>query len=130
MRIGMSTYLLKLYSLTALDISRRKCDLSATWLVIIVIYERASYPAIGAIRLFARCCKNKNKCFLSCQSLALPAVCRKMIRDYGGKRIKAPSLDTNNTEQISLKVGALPHSTLPARNTSEGRSVPSLLQRQ
>ena len=35
-----------------------------------------------------------------------------MIRDYGGKRIKAPSLDMNNTEQISLKVGALPHSTL------------------
>ena len=32
---------------------------------------------------------------------------------YGEKRIKAPSLDMNNTEQISLKVGALPHSTLP-----------------
>ena len=60
----MSTYLLKLYSLIALDISHRKCDLSATWLVIIVIYERAFYPAIGAKRLFARCCKNKNlKCF-------------------------------------------------------------------
>ena len=42
----------------------------------------------------------------------LPAVCRKMIRDYGEKRIKAPSLYMNNTEQISLKVGALPHSTL------------------
>ena len=27
MRIGMITYLLKLYSLTALDISRRKCDI-------------------------------------------------------------------------------------------------------
>ena len=43
----------------------------------------------------------------------LPAVWRQMIRDYGEKRIKAPSLDVNNTEQISLKVGALPHSTLP-----------------
>ena len=36
-----------------------------------------------------------------------------MIRDYGEKRIKEPSLDMNNAEQISLKVGALPHSTLP-----------------
>ena len=35
-----------------------------------------------------------------------------MIRDYGEKRIKAPSLDMKNTEQISHKVGALPHSTL------------------
>ena len=42
----------------------------------------------------------------------MPAVCRKMIRDYGEKRIKAPSLNMNNTEQISLKEGALPHSTL------------------
>ena len=41
----------------------------------------------------------------------LPAVCRQMIRDYVGKRIKAPSLYMNNTEQIFLKVGALPHST-------------------
>ena len=54
----MSTFLFKLYSLTALDISRRKYDLSATRLVIIVIYERSSYPAIGAKRLFAMYCKN------------------------------------------------------------------------
>ena len=33
----------------------------------------------------------------------LPAVCRKMIGDYGEKRLKTPSLDMNNTHQISLK---------------------------
>ena len=36
-----------------------------------------------------------------------------MIIAYGEKRIKAPSLDMNNTELTSLKVCALPHSTLP-----------------
>ena len=35
-----------------------------------------------------------------------------MIRDFGEKLTKAQSLDMNNTEKISLKVGALPHSTL------------------
>ena len=41
------------------------------------------------------------------------------------KRIKAPSLDMNNTEQISLEVGALPHSTLIFQNDPTDFVIPT-----
>ena len=99
-----------------LDISRWKCDPSATWLVIIVIYIWESVlPRYRSKTPFWKVLqKSKFEMLLKLWGRCLPADNRKMIKVYEEKRIKAPSLDMNNTEQISVKVGALPHSTQQA----------------
>ena len=113
MRIGMSTYLFKLYSLSALVISRRKCDYRQHDSLSLWYMRERLTPLSGQNAFLQGVAKikiwNVSK---AVRALCFPAVCRKTIRDYGEKRKKTPSLDMNNTEQISLKVGALPHSTL------------------